>query len=102
MSDHGNPTSDRVLYEIEHILLILMEQLEVDLGLLEGTIPGEGREGDIPGRIKLKMLQRDLTKSFKDISEEEDIGFQVEIVILSHVLDVEGFPDILSVLVIFG
>ena len=46
------------------------------------------------------ILKADVSEFFKDVSEEKDIRLEIQIVIVSEILEVEFFPDPQCVFVI--
>ena len=98
LSDHGDSASNSRLNHQIHVRVI--HQLKLDASKLEHGIPRKTRSCEVMCWIKLVRGQSHFSKTLKDIGKKQDIALQVDVMVVSKGLTVEGLPDIFRVLVV--
>ena len=76
----------------EKVFIDVGEQLQFDTGVLEQRVPGEPRGGDVVRRIEPIGLKAELSMGLINVGQQGNIAFQVEVVVVPHVLAAKFFP----------
>ena len=83
-----------------HQHIVIVEKLQFLTCFFERRIPSEAGRCEVMRWVKIVMFQTSFSKIFKHICEQENIRFEIEVVIIANSFTIEGVLNIESVFVI--